>query len=79
MKTAPSIPPPRITPRTCGRLVSSASMRVEGAGESFDYPRRAQFDPSTFFDGHFGIYQRQDRASKVELIFKGSPWLKVNL
>ena len=55
--------------------------RVEGAGESFDYPRRAQFDPSTFFDGHFGIYQRRDRASKVEveLIFKGSPWLKVYL
>lgn len=38
-----------------------------GGRESFDYPRRAQFDPSTFFDGHFGIYRRRDRASKVEV------------
>jgi|GEM_PF-1019927 len=54
---------------------------VELTGESFDYPRRGQFDPDTFFDGHFGIYQRRDRARKVdvELIFKGSPWLKVYL
>lgn len=54
--------------------------RVEVTDIGFDYPSRVSFDPESFFDGHFGIFQRRGGESiTVELIFADIVWLKTFL
>ena len=54
--------------------------QVEITDVSFDYPSEVAFDPDSFFEGHFGIFQRHGgEEMEVELIFADIGWLKIFL
>ena len=54
--------------------------KIKILNESFTYPVPGQFDPKTFLDGHFGVFQRaKTDPIKVELIFAAVEWRVVYL
>lgn len=50
---------------------------VERTGQSFRYPKTADYSPESLTEGGFGLYQERDgKVTDVELIFAAVPWVQ---